>query len=45
MDGNNQGYGWEYADDKGNWYRTKDLKAGKYPGAENATHIPVPSNQ
>ncbi len=41
-DENGQGNGWESADDKGNWYKVKDLKSGKNPGAVNETHIPLP---
>ena len=35
--------GWEYADDKGNWYKSSDLKPGKNPEAANDTHIPLPN--
>lgn len=38
----NQGYGWEYVDNKGTWHSQKDLKAGNPPGAANDTHIPLP---
>ena len=40
-DANGQGYGWEYLDEKGNWFKNKDLKANKNPEASNDTHIPV----
>lgn len=40
-DENGQGYGWEYADDKNNWYKNSDLKSNKIPEAANDTHIPI----
>ena len=41
LDANGQGTGWEYADDKGNWYSESLLKSGKNQEAANSTHIPL----
>lgn len=41
-DESGQGSGWEYADDKGNWYKQRDMKSGDAPAnAANDTHIPL----
>ncbi|SFW81981.1 RHS repeat-associated core domain-containing protein [Chitinophaga sancti] len=40
-DSNGQGFGWEYVDDKNNWYKERDLKTGDNKQAANDTHIPL----
>ena len=42
LDANGQGKGFEFMDDKGNWHRQADIKAGNPPQASNDTHIPIP---
>jgi RHS repeat-associated protein len=36
-----EGNGWEFADEKGNWFKQSDLKSGKNEAAANDTHIPL----
>lgn len=40
VDANGQGFGWEYMDQAGNWYRTSVLKTNN--AAAEATHIQLP---